>query len=100
MTSLLSDIQIAERTHVHNQLKRSIKATHKTSESELSLMQHQNLVARSLGYPAWNLLVEDILDCAPGHFSNLVGLCEFKGLIEPSDDVDFDEFWFDGAADS
>jgi hypothetical protein len=101
MNTSSSQIQAEERTRFLNLLRRSMKRISKGSKTGYSLMQHQNLISKSLGYLAWNLLVEDVFSCPFERFSALHSKCLQRGLVPPAedDDVDFDEFWFDGAGD-
>ena len=102
MKNVISRFEANTRNEFIEELQRSIKVMHKNSDKSLSLTQEQNLVARSLGYPAWNLLAEDIPSCGHEQFWKVLAAARFKGLV--SEEVDdgpdiFDDYWFDASGD-
>lgn len=101
MNNLSTQFAAVERIQFLEELKRSIKIMHKASDNGLSLVSEQNRIAQSLGYGAWNLMIAHVAECDGSHFHSLMGACESRNLIRTceDDDVDFDEFWFDGAGD-
>jgi len=102
MNSVASLLEANRRNEFIDELKRSIKTLHKKSDNGLSLTQYQNLVARSLGYLAFNLLRSDIPSCNQEQFWRVLDLARSEGLV--SEDVDdgldfFDDYWFDASGD-
>lgn len=102
MNSVASLLEAKRRNEFIDELKRSIKAMRKESDNGLSLTQYQNLVARGLGYPAFNLLAADIPSCKQEQFWRVLDVARSKGLV--SEEVDdgpdfFDDYWFDASGD-
>jgi len=102
MNTVSSQLEANRRNEFIDELKRSIKTLRKKSDNGLSLTQYQNLIARSLGYPAFNLLAADIPSCKQETFWRVLDVARLKGLVseEVVDDLDFfDDYWFDASGD-
>ncbi len=102
MNSVAHLLEANTRNEFIDELKRSIKTLHKESDRSLSLTQYQNSVARSLGYPAWNLLAADISSCTKEQFWKVLDAARSRALV--SEKVDdgpdfFDDYWFDASGD-
>lgn len=102
MNNVAHLLEANTRNEFIDELKRSIKTLHKESDRSLSLTQYQNSVARSLGYPAWNLLAADIPSCGQEQFWRVLDAARSRALV--SEDIDdgpdfFDDYWFDASGD-
>lgn len=102
MNTVSFQLEANRRNEFIDELKRSIKALRKKSDNGLSLTQYQNLIARSLGYPAFNLLAADIPSCKQETFWKVQDMARLKGLVseDVEDELDFfDDYWFDASGD-
>lgn len=102
MNTVSFQLEANRRNEFIDELKRSIKTLRKKSNHGLSLTQYQNLIARSLGYPAFNLLAADIPSCKQETFWRVLDMARLKGLVseDVEDELDFfDDYWFDASGD-
>ncbi|TDR46277.1 hypothetical protein EDF80_105312 [Pseudomonas brenneri] len=102
MNTVSFQLEANRRNEFIDELKRSIKTLRKKSDNGLSLTQYQNLIARSLGYPAFNLLAADIPSCKQETFWRVLDMARLKGLVseDVEDELDFfDDYWFDASGD-
>lgn len=102
MNTVSMQLEANRRNKFIEELKRSIKTLRKKSDNGLSLTQYQNLIALSLGYPAFNLLAADIPSCKHKTFWRVLDMARLKGLVseDVEDELDFfDDYWFDASGD-
>lgn len=86
MNTVSSQLEANRRNEFIDELKRSIKTLHKESDRSLTLTQYQNSAAKSLGYPAWNLLAADISSCTQQKFWKVLDAARSRALV--SEEVD------------
>lgn len=81
-------------------LKRRLKQKKRIEGDERPLSVIYDSVARRAGYNNWSLFLRNLPLMSPSRFED-VQFALFHALIPETEggDLDFDEFWFDGAGD-
>ncbi|MCQ4265529.1 hypothetical protein CXK91_21835 [Stutzerimonas stutzeri] len=99
---MYSDNLLSVRDQYADALKRRLKQINKRSNDDTPLSALYDAAAMKVGYNNWSLFIKDLPSMSDARFKYVQDVFHNADVLAHADydqDIDIDEFWFEGAGD-
>ncbi len=99
---MFSDDLTSDRDLYADTLRRRLKQINKLANDGTPLSKLYDVAAMKVGYNNWSLFIKDLPIMSFARFQHVKDIFHDAGVLEYADydqDIDIDEFWFEGAGD-